>query len=59
MNNITDFSIVGGKVVPAGAAIYSKAIIPQMIYKITQESMPVDQAMSWAEGQMKDVMSQM
>ncbi|HUX21501.1 MAG TPA: extracellular solute-binding protein [Spirochaetia bacterium] len=59
MNSITDFSIVGGKVVPAGAAIYSKAIIPQMIYKITQESMPVDQAMTWAEGQMKDVMSQM
>ncbi len=59
MNNITDFSIVDGKVIPAGAAIYSKAIIPQMMYKITQESMPVDQAMSWAETQMKDVISQM
>ena len=59
MDAIADFSIVGGKVIPAGAAIYSKVVIPQMLYKITQEGMPIDAAMSWAEGQMKDIMSRM
>ncbi len=40
----------------AASSIYSKQIIPQMIYKITQEGMAVDAAMTWAEGEMKKLM---
>jgi hypothetical protein len=31
-------------------------IIPQMLYKITQEKMPIDSAMNWAEEEMRKVL---
>ena len=34
-------------------AIFGQQIIPQMIYKITQEGEDVDRAMAWAEAEMK------
>jgi multiple sugar transport system substrate-binding protein len=56
LDNIETFSIVEGKRMAAASTIYSKQIIPQMIYKITQEGMSVDKAMEWAEAEMKKLM---
>jgi multiple sugar transport system substrate-binding protein len=52
LDNIETFSIVEGNRIAAASTIYSKQIIPQMLYKITQEGMDVDKAMSWAEAEM-------
>ncbi len=52
LDNIETFSIVEGNRISAASTIYSKQIIPQMIYKITQEGMDVDSAMAWAETEM-------
>ena len=56
LDSIETFGIVEGKRIDAADVIYSKQIIPQMIYKITQENMSVDEAMSWAESEMKKLM---
>jgi len=53
LDNIETFGIVDGNRIPAASTIYSKQIIPQMIYRITQEGEDVDKAMAWAEGEMK------
>ena len=53
LDNIESFGIVEGVRIDAASTIYSKKIIPQMIYKITQEGMDIDQAMAWAEAEMK------
>jgi multiple sugar transport system substrate-binding protein len=53
LDSIETFSIVEGNRIAAASIIYSKMIIPQMIYKITQEGMGIDQAMAWAEVEMK------
>ena len=55
MNDIESFSIVDGNKINAATTITTKQIIPQMIYKITQEGMSVDAAMAWAEKEMKAV----
>jgi multiple sugar transport system substrate-binding protein len=52
LDNIETFSIVEGNRISAASSIYSKQIIPQMLYKITQEGMDVDKAMAWAEAEM-------
>ncbi|MCK4543368.1 MAG: extracellular solute-binding protein [Spirochaetales bacterium] len=52
LNSIETFSIVEGNRIAAASIIYSKMVIPQMIYKITQEGMGIDQAMAWAEAEM-------
>ncbi len=56
LDSIETFGIVDGKRIDAASVIYSKQIIPQMIYKVTQEGMSVDEAMSWAEAEMKKIM---
>ncbi len=56
LDNIETFSIVEGKRMAAASTIYSKQIIPQMIYRITQEGMSVEKAMEWAENEMKKLM---
>lgn len=53
LNGIETFGLVEGRRIEAASTIYSKKIIPQMIYKITQENMNVDAAMKWAESEMK------
>ena len=53
LDSIETFSIVDGNRISAASTIYSKQILPQMIYKITQENMDVDSAMAWAEEEMK------
>ena len=52
LENIETFSIVDGTRMEAASVITSNQIIPQMIYKITQENMDVDSAMDWAEKEM-------
>ncbi len=56
LNNIESFGLVDGHRIEAASVIYSKKIIPQMIYKVTQEGMDVDDAMSWAESEMRKLM---
>jgi len=53
LNNIESFGIVGGNVIEAASVITSQQIIPQMLYRITQEGEGVDSAMSWAEAEMQ------
>ncbi|WP_320128991.1 extracellular solute-binding protein [uncultured Sphaerochaeta sp.] len=55
LENIKTFSIVDGVRIEAASEITAKQIIPQMLYKVTQENMPVDSAMSWAEAEMKKI----
>ena len=56
LDSIETFSIVDGNRISAASTIYSQQIIPQMLYRITQEGMDVDEAMSWAENEMKKLM---
>jgi len=53
LDSIETFSIVGGNRMEAASVITAQQIIPQMLYKVTQEGMDVDKAMAWAEGEMK------
>jgi len=56
LDSIETFGIVDGKRIDAASVIYSKQIIPQMIYKVTQEGVSIDDAMNWAEAEMHKVM---
>ena len=53
LNDLDSFGIVDGKVIEAASTITAQQIIPQMLYRITQENEDVDAAMSWAETEMK------
>lgn len=53
LDSIETFSIVEGNRIATASTIYSKQILPQMIYKITQEGLEVGNAMAWAEEEMK------
>ena len=55
LNSLETFSIVNGKRIEAASQISAKQIIPQMLYKITQEGMDIDKAMNWAESEMKAI----
>jgi len=55
LDRIETFSIVDGNRITAASTIYAQQIIPQMIYKITQEGMDIDKAMGWAEDEMKKI----
>jgi len=55
LNSIETFSIVDGKRIEAASQISAKQIIPQMMYKITQEGMAVDKAMDWAQSEMEKI----
>jgi multiple sugar transport system substrate-binding protein len=56
LESIQRFGIVEGNLIEAYGTIFSQQIIPQMIYKITQEKMDVAKAMDWAEGEMRKAM---
>ena len=56
LNSIETFSIVDGNRIEAASSISAQQIIPQMIYKITQEGISVDKAMDWAEEEMKKLL---
>jgi multiple sugar transport system substrate-binding protein len=53
MNSIETFSIVDGNRIEAASIIFSKQIIPQMLYAITQEGADIDTAMRIAEQEMR------
>lgn len=57
LDSIETFGIVEGKRIDAASVIYSKQIIPQMLFGITQEGMNIDDAMSLAEAEMKKLMN--
>ncbi len=50
---IKTFNIVGGKQVEVANTIFSKQIIPQMLYEVTQEDKDIGQAITEAEEKMK------
>jgi len=55
LENIQRFGIVDGNLIEAYGKIFTQQIIPQMIFKITQEGEDVQAAMDWAEREMKKV----
>ncbi len=55
LENIQRFGIVDGNLIEDYGKIFTQQIIPQMIFKITQEGEDVQKAMDWAEGEMKKV----
>ncbi len=55
LENVRTFSIVDGTRIEAASEITAQQIIPQMIYRITQEGMSVDAGMAWAEKEMKKI----
>ncbi|MDC7224005.1 MAG: extracellular solute-binding protein [Spirochaetales bacterium] len=55
MNSIETFSIVEGVRIDRASKIFNQKIIPQMLYKVTQEGMDVEAAMDWAEQEMMKV----
>jgi multiple sugar transport system substrate-binding protein len=55
MNTIQSFSIVDGKKINAATVITSQQIIPNMLYRITQEGQDVDTAMKQAETEMQKI----
>ena len=56
LDSIESFGMVEGRRIDAAALIYSRQIIPRMIYKVTQERESVDAAMAWAEEEMRKLM---
>ncbi len=53
LDSIETFSIVDGNRMEAASLITAQQIIPQMLYKITQEGTDVDSSMTWAESEME------
>lgn len=58
LDNIGSFTIVEGRSFPAAGKIYAKQIIPRMIYSVTIEGMKPENAIKWAESQMKNVINE-
>ncbi|MHA2939027.1 ABC transporter substrate-binding protein [Vibrio sp. RC27] len=56
--NIKNFSVVDGKAFPKSGEIFAKQIIPRMIYSTTIENKGTQEALSWAEEQMKLVIAE-
>ncbi|MGB2079985.1 MAG: sugar ABC transporter substrate-binding protein, partial [Vibrio sp.] len=57
-DNIRNFSVVDGRVFPQSGEIFSKQIIPRMIYRAVIEGEDSQTALDWAEQQMKQVIEQ-
>jgi multiple sugar transport system substrate-binding protein len=57
LDNIGSFTAVDGKVFPASGRIYAKMIIPQMIYSVTTGGRSPEEAVKWAEGEMRKVIN--
>jgi len=53
LDSIQTFSIVDGKRIETASEITAKQILPQMLYKVTQENMSATNAMTWAEAEMR------
>ncbi|MGD1816542.1 MAG: ABC transporter substrate-binding protein [Pleomorphochaeta sp.] len=55
MQDIKSFGIVDGNKIEKADKITAQQILPQMIYKYTQENMDIDSAMAWATTEMKKI----
>jgi len=56
LDSIETFSIVDGNRINVASEVYSKQIIPQMIYRILWEDESIDSAIEWAEGEINELM---
>ena len=54
-DNIKNFSVVDGKAFPQSGEIFSKQIIPRMIYSAVIEDKDTQESLNWAEEQMKQL----
>lgn len=57
LESIESFTSVDGRIFPQAGRIYSKMIIPQMIYSVTIEGKSPEEAIKWAEGEMEKVIT--
>jgi multiple sugar transport system substrate-binding protein len=55
LDSIGSFTSVDGRLFPESGRIYSKMIIPRMIYSVTIEGKDPEEALGWAEDQMRKV----
>ena len=55
LDTIGSFTTVNGKSFPQSGKIYSKMIIPRMIYSVTIEGKSPEEALTWAEGEIEKV----
>lgn len=55
LDNIGSFTSVDGRSFPASGKIFSKMIIPRMIYSVTIEGKSPEKALEWAEKEMETV----
>ena len=53
LDSIGSFTSVNGRSIPESGKIYSKMIIPRMIYSVTIEGKSPEDAIDWAEGEMR------
>ena len=58
LDSIGSFTSVNGRSFPQSGKIYSKMIIPQMIYSVTIEGKSPEEAVKWAEDQMRNVIKE-
>lgn len=56
LDSIETFSIVDGKRIEAASTVFSKQIIPQMMYRIIQEGESIDSALERAEAEIRKLM---
>ncbi|MFT6907679.1 MAG: multiple sugar transport system substrate-binding protein [Oleiphilaceae bacterium] len=56
-DNIKNFSVVDGKAFPKSGEIFTKQIIPRMIYRATIENKDTQESLDWAEEQMQKVVA--
>ena len=55
LDHLQKFEIVNGRLFPASGEIFSKKIIPQMIFKTLFENIPSQKALDWAENEMQKI----
>ncbi|MFC1494985.1 ABC transporter substrate-binding protein [Thermodesulfobacteriota bacterium] len=53
LDSIGSFTSVDGRLFPESGKIYSKMIIPRMIYSVVIEDKDPEEALEWAEGEMR------
>ena len=56
-DSIKNFSVVDGKAFPKSGEIFSKQVIPRMIYSAVIEDKNAKQSLEWAEKQMQEIVA--
>jgi multiple sugar transport system substrate-binding protein len=56
-DSIKNFSVVDGKTFPKSGEIFTKQIIPRMIYRATIENEDTQESLDWAEKEMQKVVA--